>query len=401
MDLTPRLTLIIAILVLFAGKAINKKIGFLRDFNVPEPVTGGVLASIIFGLIYWLGGVHFNFALDMRDTLLLVFFTTIGLSSKVATLIQGGKPLLILLVAAVGFLVIQNLTGVIVAGITGLDLPVGVLAGSISLSGGHGTTIAWAPIFASDYGIANAAEIGIASATFGLILGGVIGGPVAQLLIKRNKLKSTSGDSLTVGIEHNQEDTQIDYNDMLRSILVIAIAVGLGTQLNVVLKTIGWNLPDFVVCLFLGILLTNIIPLIFKRLSWPSHTPSMALIADLSLGLFLAMSLMSLELWTLLDLAGPVLFLLLVQVVVVTLFAIFVIFKIMGRTYDAAVIAGGYLGLGLGATPTAIANMTAITEKFGPSPKAFIIVPLVGAFFIDISNALVIQRFLNHIGGNI
>ncbi|MDJ0682966.1 MAG: sodium/glutamate symporter [Xenococcaceae cyanobacterium MO_167.B52] len=398
MNVTPRLTLIIAILVLFLGKYINKKLVFLRDFNIPEPVTGGVLTSIAFGLIYWLFGIQFEFALEMRDSLLLVFFTTIGLSSKVKTLIRGGKPLLILSVASLTFLIIQNLTGVVVAGLTGLDLPVGVLAGSVSLSGGHGTTIAWSQTFVNNYGIANAAEIGIASATFGLILGGVIGGPIAKLLINRHRLKSSSTEPLTVGIEYEMEEVQVDYNTMLKSILVISVAIGLGTQLNVGLAATGLKMPDFVVCLFMGILLTNLIPVAFKNLSWPSNTPSMALIADISLGLFLAISLMSLELWSLVDLAGAVVLLLLSQLVIITFFAIFVIFRLMGKTYDAAVIAGGYVGLGLGATPTAIANMTAITEEFGPSPQAFIIVPLVGAFFIDISNALIIQRFLNHVG---
>ena len=398
MHVTPRLTLIIAILVLFLGKYINKKLVFLRDFNIPEPVTGGVLTSIAFGLIYWFFGVQFEFALEMRDALLLVFFTTIGISSKIKTLIQGGKPLLILLLAAVSYLIIQNLTGIIVAALTGLDLPVGILAGSVSLSGGHGTTIAWSPTFVNDYGIANATEIGIASATFGLILGGVIGGPIAKLLINQHQLKSTSTESLTVGIEYEMEEIQVDYNTMLQSILVITVAVGLGIQLNVGLAASGLRMPDFVVCLLMGILLTNLIPAAFQQLPWPSNTPSMALIADISLGLFLAMSLMSIQLWSLVDLAGAVALLLFAQLVIISLFAIFVIFRIMGKTYDAAVIAGGYVGLGLGATPTAIANMTAITEEFGPSPQAFVIVPLVGAFFIDIMNAIIIQQFLNQIG---
>ena len=398
MNVTPRLTLIIAILVLFLGKYINKKLVFLRDFNIPEPVTGGILTSMAFGLIYWFFGLQFEFALGMRDALLLVFFTTIGLSSKIKTLIQGGKLLLILLLAAVSYLIVQNLTGIVVAALTGLDLPVGILAGSVSLSGGHGTTIAWSQTFVNDYGIANATEIGVASATFGLILGGVIGGPLAKLLINQHQLKSTSTESLTVGIEYEMEKVQVDYNTMLQSILVITVAVGLGIQLNVGLAVNGLRIPDFVVCLLMGILLTNIVPAAFQQLPWPSNTPSMALIADISLGLFLAMSLMSIQLWTLVDLAGAVALLLFAQLVIISLFAIFVIFRIMGKSYDAAVIAGGYVGLGLGATPTAIANMTAITEEFGPSPQAFIIVPLVGAFFIDIMNAIIIQQFLNHIG---
>ncbi len=181
MEVTPRLTLILAILVLFAGKKINQKIAFLRDYNIPEPVTGGVLASIIFGIIYGIFGLQLSFALEMRDNFLLIFFTTIGLSSKVSTLIKGGKPLVILLVASVSYLIIQNFVGISVAALSGLPLPVGVLAGSVSLSGGHGTTIAWAPIFMADYGIKNAAEIGIASATSEPNSGGRDGGNISQI----------------------------------------------------------------------------------------------------------------------------------------------------------------------------------------------------------------------------
>ncbi len=224
-----------------------------------------------------------------------------------------------------------------------------------------------------------------------------MGETLAKYLINTHQLESKSQDPLTVGVEYQKEEGAIDYNAMLKSVLVLTIAIGLGTQLNNGLAAAGLRMPDFVVCLFVGILMTNTLPFVFKQIAWPSNTSSMALIADLSLGLFLAMSLMSLELWTLVDLAGPVALLLLAQIVAVILFSTLVVFRIMGKSYDAAVIAGGAFGLYVGATPTAIANMTAITEKFGPSPQAFIIIPLVGAFFIDISNAVIIQRFLIHI----
>ena len=184
---------------------------------------------------------------------------------------------------------------------------------------------------------------------------------------------------------------------VLRTILVIAWSMGLGLILNEIFESFGLRLPAFVTSLFAGIVLTNTVPLAFPKLhsGWPTGTPSLALISDLSLGLFLAMSLMSLQLWTLTELAGSILLLLIAQVIVIATFTIFVIFRFMGRDYDAAVISGGYAGLGLGATPTAIANMEAITQKFGPSPTAFIVIPLVGAFFIDISNALIIGFLLD------
>ena len=204
MDLNPRQTVIIAILVLFLGKYLTRQIAFLREYNIPEPVSGGLIASIVFALFYGVFDLEFQFALDVRDSLLIVFFTTIGLSSKFSTLIQGGKPLLILLVVAVGYLFLQNFTGLAVAQISGQPLAVGLIGGSVSLSGGHGTAIAWAPRFMEQYGIANAMEVGIACATFGLILGGVIGGPIAKFLISRYGLTTSHDADLTVGVPHER-----------------------------------------------------------------------------------------------------------------------------------------------------------------------------------------------------
>jgi ESS family glutamate:Na+ symporter len=394
-----RQTIIVAILVLYLGKYLTQQIRFLQDFNIPDAVSGGVLASLFFAFCYGILGTQVSFSMEIRDAFLIIFFTIIGLSSKFKDLIQGGKPLLVLLVTAISYLVLQNLTGVTVAKLMGLELPVGLIAGSVSLSGGHGTAIAWSPIFQESHGITNALEIGIASATFGLVLGGVVGGPVARWLIIKNKLQaSDQTEALTIGIKHGQRNTQIDYNTMLYSLLVIGLTIGLGLQLNELAGAAGIRLPDFVTCLLAGIILTNTVPLIFKRFPWPTDHPTLALLSDVSLGLFLAMSLMSLQLWTLAGIGIPIAILLLAQFVISVIYTIVLVFPVMGRNYDAAVIASGYSGLTLGATPTAIANMTAVTAQFGASPQAFIIVPLVGAFFIDIANALVIQKFLNFVG---
>ncbi|MFM7904115.1 MAG: sodium/glutamate symporter, partial [Microcystis sp.] len=309
-----RQTIIIAILVLYLGKYLSKNIKFLQYYNIPDAVAGGVLASLFFGLFFAVFKWQIEFSLNVRDALLIVFFTTIGLSSKLKTLLQGGKPLLILLITAVVYLILQNLAGLGVAKVMGLDLPIGLIAGSVSLSGGHGTAIAWAPIFRDNYDIVKAAEIGVASATFGLVLGGIIGGPVARWLITRNRLRANNQDQdLTVGIKQSQRNVNIDYNTMLHSILVISLTIGLGIQINYWVTTLGLKLPDFVSCLLAGIILTNTVPLLLKRFPWPANTPSLALISDVSLGLFLSMSLMSLQLWTLIDLAGPIAILLLVQ----------------------------------------------------------------------------------------
>ena len=198
--LDERQTLIVAILVFFLGKYLNKKVSFLRDYNIPQPVTGGVLASILVGAIFFLFETTISFDLNLRDVLLITFFTTIGLSSRVGTLAKGGRKLLILVGIAVVYLFVQNLTGLVVAGTTGLDLNIGLIAGSVSLSGGHGTAIAWAPTFQAEYGVVNASEVGVACATFGLVLGGVIGGPIAKFLITRHRLQSDSKEPLVLGL---------------------------------------------------------------------------------------------------------------------------------------------------------------------------------------------------------
>ncbi|TPH17298.1 sodium/glutamate symporter [Litorilituus lipolyticus] len=393
MELDSRQTIILAVLVLFLGRFLNGKIQFLQKYNIPEPVTGGVIASVLFSCIYLIFDQSVNFSLKQRDILLVIFFTCVGLSARFSTLLKGGKALITLLIIAVCYLFIQNITGVGVALLTGLPPQVGVLGSSVSLSGGHGTAIAWAPIFAESFNIDNAMEIGIACATFGLVLGGICGGPIANHLINKHQLSSSSNEQLSVGFAHEEE--KITVNTIYTVLLILCIAIGIGIHLHQYLQTLGITLPIFVPCLFGGIILTNTVPLVWKSIPWPSGTPTLALISDFSLGLFLAMSLMSLQLWTLIDLAMPILLLLLAQVLVITLFTIFIVFKALGKNYDAAVIASGYAGLGLGATPTAIANMTAVTKKYGASPQAFIVIPLIGAFFIDISNAIIIQWFMN------
>ena len=400
LSLDGRQTIVIAILVLYFGKLINAKINFLREFNIPEPVTGGLIASIVFGLIYAIFNLQFEFALDVRNDLLIAFFTTIGLSSRFETLLKGGVQLGILLVLAVIYLSIQNGTGVLVATLAGFDQLIGVIGGSVSLSGGHGTAIAWTPIFRDDHSIALAGEIGIACATFGLILGGLLGGPLAKFLVQRHKLEATSEALPTVGVEHETKMIPIAYDSMLRAIFVIFLAIGIGINIDLGLKQMGVQLPTFVSCLFAGILLTNLGPALFPYLNMPKpeQSRSLALVSEISLGLFLAISLMSLELWTLADLGLAILMMLIAQVVVVMLWSGIVVFRAMGANYDAAVMSAGHVGLALGATPTGIANMTAVTKLYGASPRAFIIVPLIGAFFIDLANAVVIQLYVGWFG---
>ena len=308
MEFSARQTTILAILVLFLGRVLNKRIASFQHYNIPEPVTGGITVSLVFASLYFLFDFSASFELVQRDALLIVFFTCVGLSSRFSTLLQGGKTLAILLVLAISYLFLQNLTGIGVTSVTELPSQVGVLSGSVSLSGGHGTAIAWSPIFIEKYGIANAAEIGIACATFGLVLGGVIGGPIAGWLIRKHQLTSSHSEAISVGVQ-DEGHQKVTVDSILTCLLVLAVAVGIGIHLHAFLLTLGLQLPIFVPCIFGGILLTNTIPFIWPKMDWPTGKPTLALTSEVCLGLFLAMSLMSLQLWTLIDLALPIILL--------------------------------------------------------------------------------------------
>jgi ESS family glutamate:Na+ symporter len=297
---------------------------------------------------------------------------------------------LLLLAAAVVLLILQNVTGVALAVAFGAHPGYGLFGGSISLAGGFGTAIAWGDV-AEASGLHGAQEIGIAFATFGLIAGGIIGGPIAERLIKSNGLGATAGqgpqDPRASELPAQRLPT---ISSSLGTIMVLAICVEVGDLVNQLLFARGVTLPGFLTAMMVGIAITNAADVVRLRLDPVANDR----VAEISLQLFLAMSLMSMQLWVLAGSIGPILVVLFIQMTVITVFGIFIVFRMMGRDYDACVIVAGFTGLGMGATPVGIANMNAITSKYGPSPKAFLVVPLVGAFFIDLVNALVIKTFL-------
>lgn len=389
----------IGIIVLFVGRRINEKVRVLKEFSIPDPVSGGILFSVLFSLIYLITDIQITFDLRVRDILLIYFFTTIGINSNLKDLLKGGKPLIILLAITIAYMAIQNITGITIAKLFGMDSAVGMLGGSVSLIGGHGTAIAWSPKISEQFGINSAMEIGLACATFGLILASIMGGPIAKYLINKYDLKPDEKEPMDVGVSDNQPSQKITSSSFLDAILAIHICGILGVILNKIVAASGLDLPLFVTCLFAGIIVTNLMPSSFPRLSgtkWPSRTPAIALIAELSLGTFLAMSLMSMNLVALVDLAGPIFGILAAQFVIAVFINIFVVFRVMGKNYDAAVICAGFGGISLGSTPTAMANMSAVSQRYGNSHLAFIIVPLVCAFFIDLANAIMIPYFLNN-----
>jgi ESS family glutamate:Na+ symporter len=386
-------TLMGASLVLLLGRMILARTPILRTYSIPEPVVGGLLVAILVFALRAVLQIDVRFDTTLQTPLMLTFFATIGLNADLASLKAGGRSLLVFLGAVVGLLVMQNVLGLGLAWALGQERLLGLLGASVTLSGGHGTGAAWAKVFAERHGLASATEIAIACATFGLILGGLIGGPVARFLITRYSLvpNPESDDAGTSGFEQPKAVRPITANAFIETVALIAVCLAVGSALASWLAGTAFELPAFVCVLFVGVVLRNGLAVT----GWYQvFEDEVSLLGNVSLGLFLAIALMSLRLGDLASLALPLFAILVVQTIAMAAYAIFVTFRVMGRNYDAAVLAAGHCGFGLGATPTAIANMQAITERFGPSHLAFLVVPMVGAFFIDIANAIVIKLFL-------
>ncbi len=390
-EMQPIHVLMLSILVLYLGFFLNRKINFLSEYYIPPAVTGGLICSVIVAVIYGTADLEIAFDMQIRDVLLLVFFSTIGLSAKLRTLAAGGKALVVLVLISAVFLLFQNTTGVLLAMAFGDHPGYGLMGGSISFAGGHGTSIAWGAE-AEEAGLEGATAIGIAFATFGLIAGGLLGGPIAHWLIQRHRLDPGAADRTAVVQQESASDDgrEGELFHILTAILMLAVCVALGDTVNRFLFEQGVLLPGFLTAMAVGIAITNLSDV----LKFEIHPVTISKFGEVALNVFLAMSLMSMQLWSLAAAVGPILVVLMAQMLVITVVVVFVVFRTMGRNYDACVISAGFVGLGLGATPVAIANMDALTTRFGPSPKAFLVVPLVGAFFIDILNALVIKFFV-------
>lgn len=388
----------IAIILLIGGKIITLNAPLLRKYSIPEPVVGGLLCTLLVGLIYGLFGHKITFELEIRDFLLLLFFAGIGLKVDIRTLLTGGRPLVILLILAIVFMLLQNFIGMGMASLFQLEPKAGLMVGSISLTGGIGTTLAWAPIFVDQLGIKNAMELGIAGNTGGLIAACIIGGPIAAFLMKRHRITASNNTELDMGTSFDQPQPKLDHFCILWAILVLNIALILGMGINSLIEASGVTIPAFVSCLMAGILIRNFLPHTIGeavRRNWPGLDEGLALVSNLALGLFLTMALMGLQLW---QLDGVLIFIistLTIQILLTVLFTAMIVFRLMGRDYEAVVICAGFGGITLGSTATAIANMTAVTQQYGAAHRAFIIVPLVCGFFIDIVNAVIISIFIS------
>lgn len=391
-EIDPFISFTLAIVLLFIGKFATMRYRVLQKYSIPEPVIGGFICALVVAIIYWVFNTTISFDLNIRDTLLLYFFAGIGLSASFKTLISGGKPLLILTLLAVVYIVLQNLVGISVASLLGLEPILGLMTGSISLIGGVGTTMAWTPTF-TEMGIDGAAEVGLAANTIGLIAACLVGGPIANFLIKKHKLTANSDHNLDIGVSHS-EATKLDHFGYLYAWLMLNLSLILGHFVNFLFEASGLQLPMFVACLVGGIIIGNFKSLLMRKETSKSAQMGQALISDICLGMFLTMALMGLQLWQLksaMVFLGTVMFL---QIALSIMFTVFVVFRFMGKDYEAAVISSGFGGITLGSTATAIVNMTAVTQQYGAAHKAFIIVPLVCGFFIDIANALIINKFI-------
>ncbi len=386
-------TLVAATLVLLLGRKLVHSVSFLKKYTIPEPVAGGLLVALALLVLKKSMGWEIDFDMSLKDPLMLAFFATIGLNANLASLRSGGKVLGVFLIVVVGLLLMQNAIGIGMASLLGLDPLMGLLAGSITLSGGHGTGAAWSKLFIERYGFENATEVAMACATFGPVLGGLIGGPVARYLVKHSTTPEGRPDDEMVPTAFEKPDVgrSITSLVMIETIAMIAICLTVGKIVAQWLAGTAFELPTFVCVLFIGVILSNgLAQMGFYRV----FERAVSVLGNVSLSLFPAMALMSLKLWELASLALPMVAIHGGTGRVYGAVCHLCYRRMMGKNYDAAVLAAGHCGFGLGATPTAIANMQAITERFGPSHMAFLVVPMVGAFFIDIVNALVIKLYL-------
>ncbi|AKF95705.1 sodium/glutamate symporter [Brevibacillus laterosporus] len=383
-------TIFLAVALLVVGSYLVKKAGFLQKFYIPAPVVGGLLFAIIATTLKAMGLLEITLDTSLQSLFMLTFFTTVGLGASFKLIKLGGKLLIIYWIAC-GFLALaQNVIGVSLASLFGIHPLIGMMAGSVSMEGGHGAAGAFGQTL-EDMGIQSALAIGIAAATFGLVAGGLVGGPTVKYLISKYDLKPTE---IEDEIETVEEKAQpITTNTFFTQVLLITFCMAVGTYLGELFTSAtGFVLPSYVGAMFVAVIARNIVD---KCNPNAIDMKSINLISDVTLGIFLSMALMSIKLWEVADLALPMLLIVFVQVVFIVLFGIFILFRLLGKNYDAAVMVAGFTGHGLGATPNAMANMAAVTERFGPSRKAYLVVPVVGAFLIDVFGMPIIITTIN------
>lgn len=389
-------TLAIAVALLLIGRFVKEVFTVLKRFFIPAPVIGGILFSIVTLIGHQTGTFEFTFDKQLKDLLMLAFFTTIGFAASFRMLIKGGIGVMMFLICSIGLIICQNAAGIGLSILFDLNPLMGLAAGSISLTGGHGTSAAFGPLLV-DHGLEAGLTVSIASATFGLVAGCMIGGPIGKRLMTRYNLKP-SEESANHIIENSEivegkltkEQKNIDEPLLFAATCYIIVAMGIGYFIILGLSSLNIILPAYLGPMMVAAAIRNFLD--FSHRPVPLHCINV--IGSIALQLFLAIALMTMNLWELVALAVPLITILAVQTLIMGLFAYFITFRVMGKDYDAAVIATGHCGFGMGATPNAMANMETFTGANGQSPKAFFVVPIVGALFIDFVNATILTFFI-------
>ena len=380
----------LAVLMLVIGRMLVARIEFLRKYCIPAPVVGGLIFAILHVILRSMGILEFNMDTTLQTVFMTAFFCSVGYMAAFKELKKGGIGVVKFLVLAILMCCIQDLVGGFGAKIFGLDGKLGLAMGSIPLVGGHGTAGSFGP-FLEDMGVANATTVAVAAATYGLIAGCMIGGPIATSKIRKMGLKSSAIESTaTAEVSVDQDTGAMDEGNLMDAAIYIVIAVGLGTIVAALLGKLI-TLPGYIGAMIVGAVIRNVQEA--RGVKMPMG--EMGALGNICLSIFLGLAMINLKLWQLVSLALPMIVILLIQTVIMFFYASFVVFNVMGRDYDAATISSGFCGFGMGATPNAMANMQAITNQYGPAPVAFMIVPLVGSLFIDFFNAAIITAFTN------
>jgi len=383
-------TIFLAAALLGLGSWLISRISFLKRFCIPAPVVGGLLFAALATFLKTTGTLEISLDTSLQSLFMITFFTTIGLGASFKLVKLGGK-LLIIYWLACGFLALmQNVIGVSLASLMGIHPLIGMMAGAVSMEGGHGAAAAFGQTL-EDLGISSAMTIGAAAATCGLVAGGLIGGPIVKYLVGKYNL--TPDEQETEEIDYENKHEQITSNSFFSQVIIITFCMAVGTYVGTLFsEATGFVLPGYVGAMFVAVIVRNIMD---KVKPAAINMKSISLIGDVTLGIFLSMALMSIKLWEIADLALPLFIIVFAQVFFIVVFSTFVLFKLLGKNYDAAVMVAGFAGHGLGATPNAMANMSAVVQRFGPSKKAFLVVPIVGAFLIDVFGIPIIITTIN------
>ena len=387
-------TLALAIVAYYIGSWLKKKVSFLEKFCIPSPVVGGLIFSILTLILKEAGLLTVSFDTTLQDPCMLIFFTSVGLTANFQVIKKGGKLLIIFAILTLTLLTLQDVLGVGLAKLLNQNPLLGLMAGSITMTGGHGTGGSWALVFEKYHGFNGAMAITMAAATFGLVAGSLMGGPLGRKLIMKNGLKPAESDILAhesaAADLADSSASNITLKSMFDTFSLMCVCMGLGTIVVSGLDKIGLTMPSYIGSMIIACLIINIGGSKLKV-----NLECNDILGNMGLSVFLSMALISLKLWELKAVAGPLLIILLAQTVLMAIFAYFVTFTLCGKNFDAAVLAAGHCGFGMGATPNAMANMDAVTSRFGPSPTAYLVIPVVGAFLVDFINLGVITAFVN------